>query len=478
MPAFTDDIFFATIGALAGRLKAREFSAAELVHAFCGRFEKVAPEYNALALSLRNDALKQAHATDERVKHGHPRGTLEGIPYGAKDLFAVADRRTTWGARPFASQTFDRDAAAIARLDRAGAALIGKLAMIELAGAGGYRSASASLFGPGLNPWNRSRWSGGSSSGSASAVAAGLVPFALASEPWGSIMTPSAYCGVTGLRPTYGLVSRQGAMPVAWTMDKIGPICRSAEDCGLVLHAISGDDSNDPGSAGKRFYYWSEYAPVLKEIRVGFAPVDFSDWAEPAARPAFQAALDVVRSTGVQMQEAALPDFPYASIAEIVIKAEGSAAFERFIESGDVDQLADQRQIAGLKAGLEIAARDYFKAMRARRLIQEAFGKLFIDCDLLVSPSRLGPATRIADPVDGGPDRPKPSQRGMSDLSAAGNLAGLPALFLPCGFADGLPVGIQLVARPFMEALLIAYGREFQNRTDWHRRRPPATSPS
>ena len=175
------------------------------------------------------------------------------------------------------------------------------------------------------------------------------------------------------------------------------------------------------------------------------------------------------------MKEAVLPDFPYAALAEVVIAAEASAAFERLIESGDVDQLADRRQIAGLRAGLEIPARDYLKAMRARRLIQEALGKLFVDYDLLVSPARFGPATRIADPVDGEPERSKPSQRGLSDLCAAGNLAGLPALFLPCGFADGLPVGIQVVSRPLMEALLIAYGREFQKRTDWHRRRPPAS---
>jgi aspartyl-tRNA(Asn)/glutamyl-tRNA(Gln) amidotransferase subunit A len=472
MPAWSDDVFFSTVGELASRLRAREFSAAELVGAFSARLDKLGPHYNALALSLRADALKQAHSTDDRIKHGHLRGPLEGIPYGAKDLLAVADRPTTWGALPFQTQMFDYDAAAIGGLDKAGAALIGKLALVELAGAGGYRSAAASLFGPGLNPWDRSRWAGGSSSGSASAVAAGLAVFALGSETWGSIGTPCAYCGVTGLRPTYGLVSRHGAMPVSWTMDKIGPMCRSAEDCGIVLHAISGGDSRDPASAGKRYYYWPEDKRDFKEIRTGFAPVDFSDWAEPSTRPAFQAALDVIRSTGVRMKEVTLPAFPYADIAETVIGAESSAAFERMIESGSVDRLADPCQIAGLKAGLDIAARDYLKAMRARRLIQEAFARLFVDYDLLVSPSCFGPATAIGEPVDAAPQRPEPSQRGLADLNAAGNLAGLPALFLPCGFADGLPVGIEVVSRPFAEALLIAFGREFQARTDWHRRRP------
>ena len=178
--------------------------------------------------------------------------------------------------------------------------------MVELAGAGGYRYASASLTGPGLNPWDLTRWAGGSSSGSAAAVAAGLVPFAIGSETWGSILTPCAYCGVTGLRPTYGLVSRHGAMALSWTMDKIGPICRSAEDCGHVLRAISGGDSNDPSSAGKSFYYTPQFARKLSDLRVGFAPADLAEWAEASTRPAFQAAIEAIRGLGVKMVETAL----------------------------------------------------------------------------------------------------------------------------------------------------------------------------
>jgi aspartyl-tRNA(Asn)/glutamyl-tRNA(Gln) amidotransferase subunit A len=472
MPDFGDDIFFATIGELSAKLRARQFSAVELTEAFGERLARIGPRYNALALSLRKEALKVAHKANDQIKIGRLRGPLQGIPYGAKDLLSFAYRPTTWGARPYAHQIFDYNAATIEKLAKAGAPLVGKLAMVELAGGGGYRYASASMFGPGLNPWDLSRWAGGSSSGSASAVAAGLVPFALGSETWGSIMTPCAYCGVTGVRPTYGMVSRYGAMPLSWTMDKIGPICHSVADCGMVLDAISGGDSRDPGSAGKGYHYWPEYARELKDIQVGFAPVDLSEWAEPAARPAFEGALEVLRAIGYHTKEVRLPDFPYATLAGFIIDAEGSAVFEQLIESGGADELADQLQIAGLKAGLEISAKDYFKAMRARRLIQDAFAKLFIDYDVLVSPSCFGPATKIDEPLDAPPKRPEPTDRGLSDLSAAGNLAGLPALFLPCGFADGLPVGIQLVSRPFNEALLIAVGGEFQKRTDWHRRRP------
>lgn len=477
MPGFDDEIYFATITELNARLLKREFSAEELARAFLDRLEKLGPRYNALALCLRKPALEQARRADDEIKRGRLRGPLQGIPYGAKDLLSVAGQPTTWGARPYASQVLPVTATVLRKLERVGAVLIGKLAMIELAGGGGYRWASASLTGPCLNPWDTSRWAGGSSSGSGAAVAAGLVPFALGSETWGSIVTPAAYCGVTGLRPTYGLVSRYGAMALSWTMDKIGPMCRSAEDCGLVLRVIAGGDSQDPGSAGKSFYYAPDIAPPLKELRVGFAPVDFQEWADPAARPAFLKAFEVLRSLGLQMKETSLPDFPYSAVAGLIIDTEGSAAFEDLIASGKVEELADAKQIAGLKAGLDVPAKDYLRAMRIRRLIQEALRKLFAEVDLLVSPARFGPATPISEPLDRPrSDRPRPQQRGLSDLGAAGNLAGLPALVLPCGFADSLPVAIQLVGRPFSENILLAVGREFQKVTDWHRRRPPVPS--
>ncbi len=474
MAAIGDDIFFATVAEIHTRLRAGEFSALELVAAFTDRLEKLGPRYNALALLLREPALRQARSVDEERKRGRLRGPLQGIPYGAKDLLSVAGHRTTWGARPYADQGFDYDATVVRRLARTGAVLIGKLAMIELAGAGGYRYASASVTGPCLNPWDTTRWSGGSSSGSAAAVAAGLVPFAIASETWGSIVTPAAYCGVTGLRPTYGLVSRHGAMALSWTMDKIGPICRSAEDCGLVLNRIAGGDSQDPGSAGKSFYYAPQFVQPLKALRVGYAPVDFEEWAEPAARPGFLKALETVKSLGVRMKEVSLPQFPYGAVAGLIIDTEGSAVFEELITSGRVEELADQKQIAGLKAGLEVSARDYLRAMRIRRLIQEQLRKLFADVDLLLSPARFGPATKISEPLDRPRTQgPRPQRRGLSDLGAASNLAGLPALVLPCGFADSLPIAIELVGRPFSENTLLAVGREFQRQTDWHRRRPP-----
>jgi len=473
MAELGSEIFFAGIAELNRMVREKQVTAPDLARAFGRRLETLGPRYNALALPLTERAIRQAKAVEAEIKRGRLHGPLQGVPYGAKDLLSVAAHPTTWGARPYAAQIFDYDAAVIQKLESAGAPLLGKLAMVQLAGGPGYRYASASLTGPGLNPWDRTRWSGGSSSGSAIAVAAGLAPFAIGSETSGSILTPAAFCGVTALRPTYGLVSRYGAMPLSWTLDKLGPFCRSAEDCGLVLETIAGGDHRDPGSAGKSFYYTPQYARKIGELRIGFASADFNAWPEEAARPAFQQALEVMRGLGATMVETKLPDFPYGAIVGAIISVDAASVFEPLIASGKVDELADRKQIAGLKAGLEIPANVYLRAMRIRRLAQEAIFKLFGDVDVLLTPARPGPAPKIDEPLDRRPDRAKPADAGLTSLIPAGNLAGLPALSLPCGFAGDLPVALQLAGPPLTENTLLAIGREFQSRTDWHKRRPP-----
>ncbi|MGO9894430.1 MAG: amidase [Bryobacteraceae bacterium] len=474
MAAPDNDVFFATIKQLNQRLLAREFSAVELARAFALRLEQLGPRYNALALPLVKDAIRQAKAVDGDLKRGRLRGPLQGIPYAVKDLLSYAGQPTTWGAKPYAGQVFDFNATVIDKLAGVGAILAGKLSMVELAGGGGYRYASASLFGPGLNPWDRGRWSGGSSSGSAAAVAAGLVPFALGSETSGSIVTPASFCGVTALRPTYGLVSRHGAMALSWTLDKLGPFARSAEDCGLILEAIAGKDGKDPGSAGKSFYYTPQYARPVSELRIGYSPGDFSERADAAARDAFAAAIQVLKDAGAQLQETSLPEFPYGATLSTILSAEQGAVFEPLITSGQVDQLADQAQIAGLKASLDTSAKDYLKAMRVRRLIQTEIGHLFGRVDALVAPGRSAPAPKIDQPLSGRTAAVSAApQPGMSAIVQAGNLAGLPALVLPCGFASGLPLALQVVGAPFSENTLLAVGNEFQTRTGWHQKRPP-----
>ena len=473
MATVSGDVFFLSIGELNAKLRSREFSAVELTKAFCDRLEKIGAAHNALAHSLRTSALKKAKDVDGDLKRDRTRGPLQGIPYGAKDLFAVKKQPTEWGSRAFAGQVFDEDAHVIRRLDQSGAILIGKLAMIELAGGVGYRTAAASATGAAMNPWDRAHWAGGSSSGSAVATAAGLVTFALGSETSGSIITPAAFCGVTGLRPTYGLVSRRGAMALAWTLDKVGPLCRSAEDCGYVLHAIAGADPEDPGSAHKGFAYVPQFDRKPSEFTLGYAPIDFERVA-PEAHPAFTAAIEVLKSMGVKLKEVEIPDFPYGALVETVIGAEAASIFEDFIRSGKVDQMADPSQAATLKAALDIPALDYLKAMRIRSLIRESFREvLFEDIDMLLAPARSAPAPLIDGGLGGGGGANVTGGRGLGGIIPAGNLAGLPAISLPCGFAGGLPVGISLIGRPFFENYLLALGKAFQSQTDWHKRRPP-----
>lgn len=472
----TPAVFWLSIAEIHKKLAARDFSSEELTKAWLDRLEQLAPKYNALAHSLRKPALQRAKEIDKELKRGRIRSPLQGIPYGAKDLLSFGGEPTSWGAKPFANQSFPDHATAVSKLDKAGAICIGKLAMVELAGGGGYRFPAASVTGPGLNPWDTGRWSGGSSSGSGSAVAAGLVPYALGSETWGSILTPAAYCGLSGLRPTYGLVSRAGAMALSWTLDKIGPMCKSAEDCGLVLQAISGGDSKDPGSAGKSFYYAPQYVRPNQEIRIGFAPGDLEFIASDAVRKAFTDTYDAFRNLGFPMKEVALEDLPYGPTTSVIIGCEMSSIFEELISSGRVEELADQNQIAGLKASFDYTARDYLRAMRVRTLAVENLRKLFDGVDVVIAPSRINVASKIDEPLDRSTgivrENVQPRNKGLRDLGAAGNLGGLPALTVPCGFVDGLPLGISIVSRPFQENLILGVGSRYQQNTDWHKRRP------
>ena len=475
----SNSLDFATISELNALLRSRQISARELARHFLDRLKSIGPKYNALALALDKLAKNDAKEVDDELKRERFRGPLQGIPYGAKDLLSVRDYPTTWGAKPFENQIFDDDAHVINRLRRAGSVLIGKLSMVELAGGGGYNTAAASLQGPGLNPWNKAYWSGGSSSGSGIAVAAGLVPYALGSETSGSIITPAAYCGVTGLRPTYGLVSRRGAMTLSWTCDKIGVLARCAEDCGHALHGIAGKDDADPGSAGKGFYYSPQYPRPFRDLKIGYNLIDFEQWADEPMRPAFRTALNVVKSLGSEMIEMTLPDFPYGLVIGCIIDSEAASVFENLIRGDQVNALADPHQIQGLKASLNYTALDYLKAMRIRSQIRNSFREVFAKIDVLISPARFHFPERVDQPFDVQEKNlpPEPARKGVgAGLVQASNLCGLPALSIPCGFVNGLPIGLQFVGPAFSENTLLSFGREFQRLTDFHKQRPPLTS--
>lgn len=476
---------FSTIGELSAALRARQVSAVELATQMLDRLETFGPRFNAIATVTRKRAVREAEAADRAIARGGPTSPLLGIPYGAKDLLAARGAPTTWGAAPYRKQVLPRDATAIAKLKRAGAVLAAKLAMIELAGGGGYRYASASLQGPGRNPWDTGRWTGGSSSGSGAAVAAGLVPFALGSETSGSIASPSAYCGVTGLRPTYGLVSRHGAMALTWTLDKIGPMARSATDCALVLQAIAGPDPSDPTSSGRRFKPLDDPAArdAIERVRIGFAGEEL-EVAGETARSALASGIDEIRRLFPRFVEARLPDMQVAPMVLTILGAEAGSIFAELIESPAFEEMPDARQKAGLRAGLDIKARDYLKAMRLRTVLIARFREIFRSCDVILSITRTVTATPIGQPLDApslppgasaARDGAQPAAaRGNAAMIQSGNLAGLPAIFVPCGLGtDGLPVGLQLMGPPFSEPLLIALAERYQRATDHHRRHPP-----
>ena len=276
--------FFLTAAELGPLIRRREISPVELTLGYLERIRLARRRFNTWAHVLEEEALAEARVAEAEIARGRYRGPLHGIPYGVKDLLAVKGAATTWGAAPCADQRFDFDATVVRRLREAGAILLGKLAMVEFAGCLGYRYPDSSLQGPGRNPWNSGRWTGGSSSGSGAAVAAGEVVFAIGTETWGSILCPAAFCGVTGLRPTYGRVSRFGGMVGSWTFDKIGPLTRSAADARLVLGAIAGRDPADPSAAREPVNLAPGHRP-MRDLNVALVPLDFArtKGAEPVA---------------------------------------------------------------------------------------------------------------------------------------------------------------------------------------------------
>src|SRR6202158_6276444 len=300
----TEELAFLPVTELAKRVEAKKLSPVELTQYFLDRSEKFGPRYNAYARLTPEIALAQAKTAEKEIHSGHYRGPLHGIPYAAKDLFAVKGVPCTGGAKPYANQTFDYDATVIEHLNRVGAVLLGKAAMIELAGGMGYRYASASLQGESKNPWDTKCWTCGSSSGSGAIVAAGLAAFAIGTETWGSILCPAGFCGRTGLRPTFGRVSRWGAMALSYSMDKIGPMGRTAEDCALVMGAIAGHDARDrsPMPNSEAAFHDSPSSNPARPLRIGWLT---NAWEKPDLEVAAsaEAAIAVLMAHGCQVAE-------------------------------------------------------------------------------------------------------------------------------------------------------------------------------
>jgi len=463
-----ESVLFASVSELAKQIESKQLSPVALTEAYLDRSAKLGPKLNAYARLMPSVALEQAQAAEKEIRRGHYRGPLHGIPYAAKDLLAVRGIPTTWGAKPFADQVFDYNATVIEHLNNVGAILLGKAAMIELAGGLGYMFASASLQGETHNPWDTNCWTCGSSSGSAAIVSAGLAGFAIGTETWGSIVCPAAFCGVSGFRPTYGRVSRHGAMALAYSMDKIGPLARSAEDCSRIFAAIAGHDPLDHSTlpvdrAAFTFSPGSELK--TRALRIGWLTNAWKEY-EPGVEKIIEGAHKVLSRHVPSVRHAALPVGPWEDSGNVILNCEAGSAFSSLIRSGKVNELADPLSRIGGYLNLTVSGADYNHALRVREILQAKMAELFDSYDILATATQPVTATRLTANLVTDLSFPDP-------LGAIGNLCGLPALSVPCGFTEKkLPVGLQFIARAGDDVAVLQAGRTFQQFTDWHKKHP------
>ena len=459
---------FASVRDLGAGLRADSYTSVELAEFFLERLERLGPEYNCIVTVTRERAIKHAKQADADLAAGIDRGPLHGIPWGAKDLLATKGYPTSWGAAPYKDRVIDNDATAVRKLDEAGAVLCAKLSMVTFAGGFGYSSAHCTFSGPQLNPWNQGRFAGGSSTGPGAAVGGGMVPFAIGSETNGSIISPAAFCGIAGLRPTYGRISRHGAMPLSFTLDKLGPMCRSADDCGLVLAAMSGPDQNDPSAVAEAFDYAAPKSE-LGDCRLAVLK-DSAEKLQPEVQENFEKSLDVLRQFAT-VDEVDIPDRPYRTVVDTILSCEKTAVFEPMLEAGIFPELTDPATRRGAPyADQMIPATDYIRAMQLRRQIMQELNATIEPFDAIVTPT-FG---FVAYPSDI-PFSEYEGRRGLRhrNMRTAANMAGLPSISVPNGFGeDHMPTGLQFVGRAFDEHRLLTVAHAYENKTDWHRQHP------
>jgi len=457
-----EEVFWRPVSWLSDQIQSRKLSPVELTEGYLARIEKFSARYNAFVYVTRDLALAQARTAESEIGAGKSRGPLQGIPWGAKDLLATKDAPTGWGTKFLADQRFDEDATVVARLHAAGAVMLGKTHCVEFAGCLGYRYPNASVAGPGRNPWNPDHWTGGSSSGSGAAVAAGLCAFALGTETWGSILCPSAFCGLTGLRPTYGAVSRAGGMVGAYTFDKIGPIARTAADCRMVMQAIAGPDPRDPTCADEKVNLAPGAGAPYSKLKAALVSLDWTKSGEPDVKLAFEAALTPLKGAGLAMEETTFPDYPASEVSGTLIGVEALAAFETFIDDGRVKQLVDPMARWQRDLAMPITGADVMKAWRMRRELQLMVAEFFEKYDVVVTPNFKSVAPLCTDDLNAALAYADPA-------GAIGVGCGLPALALPTGFGKGhLPTSLQIMGPPFSEATLLDLGETFQRYTTHH----------
>jgi Asp-tRNA(Asn)/Glu-tRNA(Gln) amidotransferase A subunit family amidase len=456
-PEDDDGLAFLTAAELGGLIHSRQISSEELTVFYLERLRTYDPQLHCVITLTEERALASARRADRELAKGKWRGPLHGVPWGAKDLLSVKGYPTTWGAKPFADQVIDEDATVVTRLDEAGAVLVAKLTLGALAWGDVW------FDGMTRNPWNPEQGSSGSSAGPASATAAGLVGFSIGSETWGSIVSPSTRCGVSGLRPTFGRVSRHGAMALSWSMDKLGPMCRSVEDCGLVMEVIHGADGLDSTAVDRPFALSTELD--LRSLRFGYLRSDFEralefdDDDDEAARQRAEEwrrfdleSVRTLRSLGVELVPLELPDLPVGALS-FILSAEAGAAFDELTRSGRDDLLVRQIENAWpnvFRQSRTIPAVEYIQANRVRTVLMREMEALIADLDGWLAPSFAG------------------------DNLLLTNLTGHPSVVLPNGFcSDGTPTSFTVNGRLFGEAEILAVALAYQAATGFHRHRPP-----
>ncbi|MCU1680410.1 MAG: Amidase [Amycolatopsis sp.] len=441
-----DEIAFLNIRELGALLRAGDLSPTKLTELCLRRLDDIGRRLNAVVTVTEDVAYREAALAETELRAGLDRGPLHGIPYGLKDIISATGAPTTWGAFP--DQRFEQEATVTRKLRDAGAVLLAKVATIELAGGMGYGNPDASITGAPGNPWHTGRWTNGSSSGPGAVVGAGVLPFAIGSDTGGSILLPAAFTGTAGLRATYGRVSRAGAMTLCWTLDRLGPLCRCADDCGLVLEAIAGPDPRDPSTLGEGYQY-RRARPRRDGFRFGVV-AGADEGVEPEVRANFAGSLALLGEIGT-IEEVELPELPYDDVAEIVIGAEAYAAFDEFIAAGGTGGLTAAKAHTHRLAGAVLPAHDYLRAQRIRRVIATEFGELAGRYDALVAPTLGVVATGRGEDFEymlpGAFPRP---------LNFAGVLSGTPTISVLNGLGrDGLPTGIQFAGAPLRENAVI-----------------------
>ena len=443
-PDNLEECAFMTVGELAYLIRTQHVTSEELTLMYLDRLKRYGPELECVISLTKELALKQARRADKEIGSGYYRGPLHGIPYGAKDLLAVPGYRTTWGATPYQEQIIDETATVIDKLEAAGAVLIAKLTLGALAWGDVW------FGGKTRNPWDLEQGSSGSSAGPGSATAAGLVGFSIGSETWGSIVSPSTRNGVTGLRPTFGTVSRAGAMALSWTMDKLGPMCRSVADCALIYNIIRGSDNLDRSVIDVPFQV--PRPKQIENLRVAYVESAFKD---TSTKENDKAVLEILKSLGLNLIPIELPEFPVKALS-FILSAEAAAAFDELTRSNRDDELVRQMRMAWpnvFRKARYIPAVEYIQANRARILLNEKMNKLFESIDVYIVPSFWG------------------------DNLLRTNLSGHPCVVLPNGFdKNGSPTSISFIANLYKDGNAIAVAQVYQDATTWHKKYPPKFS--